>query len=46
MLYTMLFARNPFKRPEDKELNQHDRLQRVLYRIIKVSGWAPRWVPR
>ena len=38
MLYTMLFARYPFERPEDKKLNQHDRLQRILHRIIKVRG--------
>jgi hypothetical protein len=38
MLYTMLFARYPFERPEDKKLNQHDRLQRILHRIIKVGG--------
>ncbi len=38
MLYTMLFARYPFERPEDKKLNQHDRLQRILHRIIKVLG--------
>lgn len=37
MLYTMLFARYPFERPEDKKLNQHDRLQRILHRIIKVT---------
>jgi serine/threonine protein kinase len=38
MLYTMLFARYPFERPEDKKLNQHDRLQRILHRIIKVTA--------
>ena len=43
MLYTMLFARYPFERPEDKKLNQHDRLQKILHRIIKVGGWAG-WV--
>lgn len=37
MLYTMLFARYPFERPEDKKLSQHDRLQRILHRIIKVD---------
>ena len=38
MLYTMLYARYPFERPEDKKLNQHDRLQRILHRIIKASA--------
>ncbi len=38
MLYTMLYARYPFERPEDKKLNQHDRLQRILHRIIKARG--------
>ena len=42
MLYTMLFARYPFERPEDKKLNQHDRLQRILHRIIKVCVAAGR----
>lgn len=37
MLYTMLYARYPFERPEDKKLNQHDRLQRILHRIIKAG---------
>ncbi|PRW59234.1 sulfur stress regulator [Chlorella sorokiniana] len=41
MLYTMLFARYPFERPEDKKLNQHDRLQRILHRIIKVDFVFP-----
>ncbi len=40
MLYTMLFARYPFERPEDKKLDQHQRLQRILHRIIKASGAA------
>ena len=38
MLYTMLFARYPFERPEDKKLDQHARLQRILHRIIKARG--------
>jgi len=37
MLYTMLFARYPFERPEDKKLDQHQRLQRILHRIIKAD---------
>ena len=37
MLYTTLFARYPFERPEDKKLPQHDRLQRILHRIIRVG---------
>ena len=40
MLYTMLYARYPFERPEDKKLSQHDRLQRILHRIIKASRTA------
>ncbi|KAL4434192.1 hypothetical protein ABPG75_000633 [Micractinium tetrahymenae] len=41
MLYTMLFARYPFERPEDKKLDQHQRLQRILHRIIKVDYVIP-----
>lgn len=41
MLYTMLFARYPFERSEDKKLNANDRLTRVLHRIMKVDYQFP-----
>lgn len=41
MLYTMLFARYPFERPEDKKLRQNERLQKILHRIIKVDYVFP-----
>lgn len=41
MLYTMLFARYPFERPEDKKLRQNERLQRILHRIMKVDYVFP-----
>ena len=41
MLYTMLFARYPFERPEDKSLKPHDRTNKVLIRIIKVDYQIP-----
>ncbi|KFM24010.1 Serine/threonine-protein kinase SAPK2 [Auxenochlorella protothecoides] len=41
MLFTMLFARYPFERPEDKKLRQNERLQRILHRIMKVDYLFP-----
>jgi serine/threonine-protein kinase SRK2 len=41
MLYTMLFARYPFERPEDKTLKGDARIQKVLHRIIKVDYEIP-----
>ncbi len=38
MLYTMLFARYPFERSEDKQLKPPERLQRILHRIMRVSA--------
>lgn len=37
MLYTMLFARYPFERPDDKKIKGDARIQKVLHRIIKVD---------
>jgi len=41
MLYTMLYARYPFERPEDKNLRPSDRTQKVLGRIIRVDYFFP-----
>lgn len=41
MLYTMLFARYPFERSEDKALSPTDRTQKVLRRIIAVDYEIP-----
>lgn len=41
MLYTMLFARYPFERSEDKQLKPSERLQRILHRIMKVDYVFP-----
>ena len=41
MLYTMLFARYPFERPEDKTLKPHERTNKVLLRIINVDYYFP-----
>uniref|UniRef100_A0A7S1CUB7 Protein kinase domain-containing protein n=1 Tax=Picochlorum oklahomense TaxID=249345 RepID=A0A7S1CUB7_9CHLO len=41
MLYTMLFARYPFERPEDKTLRPHERTNKVLMRILKVDYVIP-----
>lgn len=41
MLYTMLYARYPFERPEDKALKAADRTNKVLTRIIRVDYFFP-----
>jgi len=41
MLYTMLYARYPFERPEDKALKAGDRTNKILMRIIKVDYFFP-----
>jgi serine/threonine-protein kinase SRK2 len=41
MLYTMLFARYPFERPEDKALSPAQRTNKVLQRIIRVDYAFP-----
>lgn len=45
MLFTMLFARYPFERPEDKRLRPNERLQKVLRRIVRVDYEFPESVP-
>lgn len=41
MLYTMLYARYPFERPEDKALRPQERTNKVLQRIIRVDYFFP-----
>jgi serine/threonine-protein kinase SRK2 len=45
MLYTMMFARYPFERPEDKNLRPHERTNKVLMRILKVDYVIPERPP-
>lgn len=41
MLYTMLYARYPFERPEDKSLKPNERTNKVLMRIINEDYFFP-----
>ena len=41
MLYTMLYARYPFERPEDKALKAAERTNKVLRRILDVDYFFP-----
>lgn len=41
MLYTMLYARYPFERPEDKQLKPAERTNKVLHRIIRGDYFFP-----
>ena len=41
MLYTMLYARYPFERPEDKNLKPAERTNKVLRRILDVDYFFP-----
>ena len=41
MLYTMLYARYPFERPEDKALKPAERTNKVLRRILDVDYFFP-----
>lgn len=41
MLYTMLFARYPFERPDDRKLEEFDKFQKILQRILHVDYDIP-----
>jgi serine/threonine-protein kinase SRK2 len=45
IMYIMLCARFPFERPEDSQLEYHEKLKRVLQRIVNVDYRFPRCVP-